>query len=119
MHRFTSRAAAGLAAFISLTSFVRAQTWQEVWGDEFNGSISPDWVFETGGGGWGNNELEYYRREKATVENGNLVITAKREDYGGYHYTSARMKTQGVRSWKYGRMEARIKLPVTQGTWPG
>jgi len=93
--------------------------WQLVWADEFNGSMSPDWVFETGGGGWGNNELEYYRKENATVENGNLVITAKREDYGGYHYTSARMTTQGTRSWKYGRMEARIKLPATQGTWPG
>jgi beta-glucanase (GH16 family) len=97
----------------------QAQPWQLVWSDEFNGSISPDWVFETGGGGWGNNELEYYRKENATVENGNLVITAKREDYGGYHYTSARLKTQGKKSWTYGRMEARIALPAKLGTWPG
>jgi beta-glucanase (GH16 family) len=53
--------------------------WQLVWQDEFNGSIGPDWVFETGGGGWGNNELQYYRRENATIENNALVITAKRE----------------------------------------
>ena len=97
----------------------QAQSWQLVWSDEFNGSIGPDWVFETGGGGWGNNELEYYRKENATIENGNLVITAKKEDFGGYHYTSARMKTQGTKAWTYGRMEASIKLPVVQGTWPG
>ena len=107
------------AAALLFGQVAQAQSWQLVWSDEFNGSISPDWVFETGGGGWGNNELEYYRKENATVENGNLVITAKREDYGGYHYTSARMKTQGTRSWKYGRMEARIKLPAKLGTWPG
>ncbi len=107
------------AAALLLGHAAQAQSWQLVWSDEFNGSIGPDWVFETGGGGWGNNELEYYRKENATIENGNLVITAKREDYGGYHYTSARMKTQGTRSWKYGRMEARIKLPAKLGTWPG
>jgi beta-glucanase (GH16 family) len=109
------------AAALLLGQLAQAQSWQLVWSDEFNGSIGPDWVFETGNGsaGLGNNELEYYRPENATIENGNLVITAKREDYGGFHYTSARMKTQGKKSWTYGRMEARIKLPVKQGTWPG
>jgi beta-glucanase (GH16 family) len=94
--------------------------WQLVWQDEFHGSISPDWVFETGNGsgGWGNNELQYYRRENATVENDALVITAKREDFGGYRYTSARMKTQGHKSFRYGRIEARIALPGKLGTWP-
>jgi len=98
----------------------QAQGWQLVWQDEFHGTISPDWVFEIGNGdsGWGNNELQYYRRENATVENDALVITAKREDFGGYRYTSARMKTQGHRSFKYGRIEARIKLPAKLGTWP-
>ena len=107
------------AAAALIGQLAQAQSWQLVWSDEFNGTIGPDWVFETGAGGWGNNELEYYRQENATIENGNLVITAKREDFGGAHYTSARMKTQGKRSWTYGRMEARIKLPVKQGTWPG
>ena len=107
------------AAATLIGQLAQAQSWQLVWSDEFNGSIGPNWVFETGGGGWGNNELEYYRKENATIENGNLVITARREDFGGAHYTSARMKTQGKRSWTYGRMEARIKLPVKQGTWPG
>jgi len=115
-----SRLAAWLLA-ATLAPLASAQTsWQLVWQDEFNGSIGPHWVFETGNGanGWGNNELQYYRRENATVENGALVITAKREDFGGYRYTSARMKTQGLKSFKYGRIEARIKLPAKRGLWP-
>ena len=97
-----------------------AQNWQLVWADEFNGSIGPDWVFETGNGsgGWGNNELEYYRRENATIENNALAITARREDFGGFRYTSSRMKTQGVRTFKYGKIEARMKLPSFMGAWP-
>ena len=99
---------------------VYAQSWVLVWQDEFTNGISGDWVFETGtgSGGWGNNELEYYRRENATTSNGQLVITAKRESFGGMQYTSARMKTQGHRSWKYGRIEARIAMPSFQGVWP-
>jgi beta-glucanase (GH16 family) len=94
--------------------------WQLVWQDEFTNGISADWVFETGtgSGGWGNNELQYYRRENATVSNGQLVITARRESFGGMQYTSARMKTQGRRSWKHGRIEARIAMPSFQGVWP-
>ncbi|KRB02392.1 carbohydrate-binding protein [Lysobacter sp. Root690] len=97
-----------------------AQNWQLVWSDEFNGSIGPDWVFETGNGssGWGNNELEYYRRENAGIENNALAITARREDFGGFRYTSARMKTQGIRNFKYGKIEARMKLPSFMGAWP-
>ena len=97
-----------------------AQSWQLAWSDEFDGSIGPGWVFETGNGsgGWGNNELQYYRRENATIENNALVITAKREDFGGYRYTSARMKTQGVRNFRYGRIEARMRLPSFMGAWP-
>jgi beta-glucanase (GH16 family) len=97
-----------------------SQTYQLVWADEFTSGISSDWVFETGNGsgGWGNNELEYYRRENATVQNGQLVITAKKESYGGFNYTSVRMKTQGKKSWKYGKIEARIAMPAFQGVWP-
>ena len=89
-----------------------------VWNDEFNGSIGPDWVFETGGGGWGNDELQYYRRENARVDNGQLVITARRQDFGGRRYTSARLKTQGRKSFKYGRIEARLNVPYGNGQWP-
>jgi len=101
---------------MSICSF--SQNWQLVWSDEFTNGISGDWVFETGGGGWGNNELEYYRRENASVQNGQLVLTAKRENYGGYNYTSVRMKTQGRKSWKYGKIEARIAMPSFSGAWP-
>ena len=106
--------------FLILSTHVFAQNWQLVWQDEFTNGISSDWVFETGtgSGGWGNNELQYYRRENATVSNGALVITARRESYGGMQYTSARMKTQGKKSWKYGKIEARIAMPSFQGVWP-
>ncbi len=107
-----------LAFIFCYTTF--AQNWTLVWQDEFTNGISSDWVFEIGNGnsGWGNNELQYYRRENATVENGNLVITAKRESIGGYNYTSTRMKTQGRKSWKYGKVEARIAMPSFMGSWP-
>lgn len=91
-----------------------------VWNDEFDDGISSAWTFETGNGssGWGNNELEYYLRDNASVSNGVLEITAKKESYEGYSYTSARMKTMGNKYWKYGKIEARIKLPSFTGSWP-
>ncbi len=105
-------------------------TWSLVWSDEFGGAngSAPDaskWTAEVGGNGWGNNELEYYtaRTQNAQVTGGNLVITAQREDYTGTdgvnrQYTSARLKTAGKFSQRYGRFEARIKLPKGQGMWP-
>lgn len=109
-----------LTALSILASATQAQSWQLVWSDEFNGSIGPDWVFETGNGsgGWGNNELQYYRRENAAIEKNALAITARREDFGGLRYTSARMKTQGLRNFRYGRIEARMRLPAFMGAWP-
>jgi beta-glucanase (GH16 family) len=109
-----------LGALTTLQKNAEAQNWQLVWQDEFTNGISADWVFETGNGsgGWGNNELQYYRRENATIENQQLVITAKRESFGGFNYTSTRMKTQGKKSWKYGKIEARIKMPAFSGIWP-
>lgn len=107
-------------ALLAVASPALCQSWQLVWSDEFTNGISSDWVFETGTGsnGWGNNELQYYRRENATVSNGQLVITARRENFGGRQYTSARMKTQGRKSWRFGRIEARIAMPSFQGVWP-
>ncbi len=100
-------------------------TWVLTWSDEFNGSNGslPDaakWVMETGGNGWGNNELEYYtnRPENAHQQDGNLVITAINESYGGRNYTSARLKTAGLFTQAYGRFEARLKIPAGQGMWP-
>jgi beta-glucanase (GH16 family) len=105
-------------------------TWILVWSDEFNGGNGalPDaakWVIETGGNGWGNNELEYYtaRPQNAHQQDGKLVITAAHETYtdpGGVarSYTSARLKTAGKFAQQYGRFEARIKIPQGQGIWP-
>jgi beta-glucanase (GH16 family) len=80
---------------------------------------------ETGGSGWGNHELESYtnRARNAHLQNGNLVITAHKETYKGAdgitrEYTSARLKTLGLFEQKYGRFEARIKIPRGQGMWP-
>ena len=94
-----------------------------VWSDEFNGTAisTGNWSFETGGGGWGNNELENYtnRTENARISNGMLIIEARRENFGGSAYTSARMKTQGKQSFGINTwVEARIKAPQGQGIWP-
>ncbi len=93
-----------------------------VWQDEFNGtSIDPtNWVHELGASGWGNNELQNYtaRPENSFISNGKLVIEAIQENFGGAPYTSARMKSQGLREFKYGRIDIRAKLPSGQGIWP-
>jgi beta-glucanase (GH16 family) len=113
------RSMLGAAALAMLGhTAVQAQTYQLVWADEFNGSISPDWQFETGGGGWGNNEKQYYQAANASVANGNLLITARKQTVGGMPYTSARMITKGRKEFTYGKIEARLKVPLGQGLWP-
>jgi beta-glucanase (GH16 family) len=94
-------------------------TYTLVWSDEFNGTSvdATKWNFETGSLGV-NDEKEYYQAANATVANGNLVITAKSESVGGFPYTSARMNTASKVLATYGRIEARIKLPIGQGLWP-
>ncbi|HLP17213.1 MAG TPA: glycoside hydrolase family 16 protein, partial [Bacteroidota bacterium] len=98
--------------------------WTLVWNDEFDtGTVpSPDkWSFDVGGSGWGNNELQYYtqyRKENARIENGKLVIEARKEDFEGKKYTSARMVTANKGDWVYGRIDVRAKLPSGYGTWP-
>jgi len=93
-----------------------------MWHDEFDGnSINrSNWTFDLGSGGWGNGEAEYYtsRPENAHMENGLLVIAARQEKYEGSYYTSARLKTQGLRSFQYGRIEARLQVPSGAGLWP-
>lgn len=96
-----------------------------VWSDEFTEVGSPNptlWNFDIGTGqnGWGNNELQYYtnRPENIEVKNGMLHITAKREFYLGSNFTSAKITTKGLFEQKYGRYEAKIKLPWGQGLWP-
>jgi beta-glucanase (GH16 family) len=128
------------AVFVLVAVFVApaaAQTgasaspaWKLVWSDEFNGSNgsavdASKWVFDSGGGGWGNDELEYYtnRLQNSSQQDGNLVIKVLQEKYTGAdgvsrNYTSARLKTLGKFSQTYGRFEARIKIPRGQGIWP-
>jgi beta-glucanase (GH16 family) len=97
-------------------------SWNIVWSDEFNGTnINPKvWTYDIGNSGWGNNELEYYtsRTNNAYVAGGLLHIAAQKESYGGASYTSARIKSQGLFSWKYGRLEWRAQLPAGTGCWP-
>jgi beta-glucanase (GH16 family) len=92
------------------------------WQDEFEGSELnlADWTFElgNGSGGWGNNEKEYYRKENTTLQDGYLIITAKKESYQGFNFTSSRIVTAGKQAFKYGRIDIRAALPEGQGIWP-
>ncbi|MFN0033943.1 MAG: family 16 glycosylhydrolase [Saprospiraceae bacterium] len=91
-----------------------------VWRDEFN-DTSLDlnaWAFETGAGGWGNNELQYYRPENTFLSIGNLIIEARKENFGGSAYTSSRLVTKGKKEFKFGRIDIRAALPEGQGIWP-
>lgn len=97
--------------------------WQPVWCDEFDYEGLPNsskWNYDVGGHGWGNNELQYYtdRIENAVVTEGHLNIIAKRENYEGAEFTSARMITYGKFDFTYGKIEVRAKLPEGVGTWP-
>jgi beta-glucanase (GH16 family) len=100
--------------------------WLLVWSDEFDGEVGdlPDpsvWTPDIGGDGWGNNQLEFNtsRAENASMDgDGNLAIVARREAYEGNSYTSARITTSGGVEFLYGRIEARMKMPVGAGIWP-
>lgn len=96
-----------------------------VWSDEFDVDGAPNpakWGYDigTGSGGWGNNEAQYYtsRPENVMVSGGVLKIVAKKENYMGSAYTSARLLTKNKYSFKYGRIEVRAKFPTGAGTWP-
>lgn len=100
-----------------------------VWEDNFNGPgiDGNKWTYDVGNGfqiglcGWGNGEMQYYtsRAENARIDNGRLVIEARREAFQGMPFTSARLKTEGRMHFKYGTLEARIKTPVVgNGLWP-
>jgi beta-glucanase (GH16 family) len=98
--------------------------WKLVWYDEFNKNGLPEkskWTCETGGHGWGNNELQYYTdfdSLNAWCENGNLKITARKLPKEGKDYTSARLVTRGKYEFTYGKVEVRAMLPQGRGTWP-
>ena len=90
-----------------------------LWSDEFDGNVinTTNWNFETGNLKV-NNEKQYYKAENAKLLDGNLVITALKEETEGQPYSSARLNTMGKVSVKYGRVEARIKMPQGKGLWP-
>ena len=109
--------------------------WVEAWGDEFTGAAGSrpnpeNWTFETGGWGWGNDELQYYidSKDNASLDGeGNLAITARKIDpattdlecwYGPCTHTSARLITEQKQEFAYGRVDTRVKVPVGSGIWP-
>ena len=118
---------------LSFVNYLRADSipaWNLVWSDEFD---TPDgsapnpafWIYDLGGGGWGNEELETYtsRRENSRIKDGHLVVEARQETFTGTDgrtrsYTSARLRTKDQSAWTYGRFEARVKIPFGQGVWP-
>jgi beta-glucanase (GH16 family) len=106
------------------STFDPGEGYTLVWSDEFNGTKLDDtrWNIDEGGGGWGNDEFEAYtgRPENLKVTNGNLVITALKENYGDFNnkFTSARINTQGKYEFNYGKLVARIKMPYGKGMWP-
>ena len=121
----------GLLILLSMQKIAAGQAsyTKLVWSDEFNYKGLPDslkWSYDKGQGcpdncGWGNHELEFYtwnRKENARVENGNLVIEARKENFEGAGYTSARLASKNKGDWKYGRFEIRAKLPAGKGMWP-
>lgn len=97
--------------------------WQLVWADEFDVDGPPNpanWDYDLGAGGWGNNEIQTYTNslDNARVEDGRLIIEVHQDrETSRNAYTSARLVTRGLHSWKYGRIEFRAKLPKTTGTW--
>jgi beta-glucanase (GH16 family) len=111
-------------ALLGVSALTAAVPEKLLWSDEFSGvaGSKPDsskWTYDLGGNGWGNKELENYtnRPENSFLDGkGHLVIRAGKDAQG--RITSARMKTQGLFSFTYGRVEARIKIPRGQGMWP-
>ena len=130
-----ARALAAAVLLLALAAPLRAQTWTLAWSDEFNGPANSGidtskWTAETGGGGWGNQELQFYTNttQNAYMDgSGSLVIKAIKELlprktarcwYGQCQYTSARLITKNKFTQAYGRFEARLKVPYGQGIWP-
>ena len=107
------------------------ETLTLVWSDEFDGNALDltKWGYQTGtqdayhgniGGpnNWGNNELQYYTEDSVQVNNGSLIITAQKREYGGKDYTSARILTRDLAYFTYGYIEAKMKTPAINGMWP-
>jgi len=117
----SNRALGSVLVLAGAAATAAAQT--VIWSEEFNGSAidRSRWTFDAGGSGFGNQELQFYttRPENVRVESGHLVIEARREVYHEKQFTSSRLKTHGRFAFRYGQIEARIKVPNLQnGLWP-
>ncbi len=118
-------ASASAAPLMPSPAPVQGGSYALVWEDNFDGTTldSTKWTPMIGNGcpnlcGWGNNELQYYRAENATVGGGLLTITARQQFFGGNQYTSARLRSLNKADFTYGRFEMSAKLPAGQGFWP-
>lgn len=129
--RFERRILLAMGTFLMASSTYAQQcpSPTPLFADEFNGSAvdTSKWQFQNGDGcsegicGWGNNELQSYQAANATVANGVLTITAKKQRVGSKAYTSARLRTLNMPNggqWTHGRFEARMKTPKGSGMWP-
>jgi beta-glucanase (GH16 family) len=122
----TAKSSSGLTSkkIVEISVTVKAAEPGLFWSDEFNSDGAPDaakWGYDLGNGsGWGNQELEYYtnRPENVIVQGGVLKIKAIKENYSGSAYTSARLLSKGLFSFKYGKVEIKAKLPAGVGSWP-
>lgn len=110
---------------IPTTGYVSPESYANLsltWEEDFNGASLNlnNWSYEigTGSNGWGNNELQYYREENTSLQDGHLVITAKKESVGSSEYTSSRLVTMNKHNFRYGRIDVRAALPRGQGIWP-
>lgn len=122
--RQAARASAAILAIAAAASLSSPASAQLLWSEEFNAGETPDpdvWSYDLGAGGWGNHELQQYTDapENARIEDGQLVIRARREAAGPAPFTSARIRTQDKVTFRYGTLEARIRFPdLGDGLWP-
>ncbi|TCN59518.1 T9SS C-terminal target domain-containing protein [Flavobacterium circumlabens] len=110
-----------LSCMLLFNLSAKAQNYQLVWSDEFNGTGAPDnskWSYELGGN-LRNSELQYYTNSTNNIKQnaGNLEITVIKEAVGGKQYTSGSITTLNKASWTYGKIEGRLKMPKGQGLW--
>lgn len=111
-----------LLAMATMATMAMPGAWRLVWRDEFDKSGRPDpakWGYEKGF--VRNDELQFYtedRRENARVEQGRLVIEARKDGFEGHPVSSASLTTRGKAAWTFGKIEVRARIPTGKGTWP-